>query len=725
MRLFTFFCVLILLTTILPGSASEPVSAESHTFDSAQDNLIQRDWTINIVLVNYKPSVINEMALLDNLPVQRIHSADPISIQYDVSYEVFYTNESYTNDIRQVILDNSVNGTNTGTWLDESALLYQKDHVDEPQRIFYPRDGIVIDANAVEDWLAANPAVTPPGLGYMYYIFNFTEFDSPDHAIEHWYDYNPIDPDTGETQNWFRLEWDNDTLNPDVKLQYSGFGGRENLFVLDPSADQWYLKWARIWWETVNDYEYMSKDLDEKLSEIDLSTPAGIMDLNLYLSEYIQDPVANLFVPESPMSAQNDVTTFANSGYLKSLVVCMDVATGVSIDSLRWVTNQGIQQAHLEELLPFVDWTVDVEFIDIDSSPGWSQLFWNYAEVIDGQTIVDGLDMFYAIMNAMRPSYIDEESDGINVFGVVFIKKNMEMHVYGRQYTGLGGGGQTVIWKAWDRYYRPDGITPKSGISSVQLHETMHAIGLGHTWSVDHYVADFAYTPMGYYGDYNGTGKFDKNWVQATYLDQLEGNLWMDFADRRADIGPDARQETLIAEQLVIGAFNRARDFYNVMDWMSCFNELQQIHDLIEILMYSISDTMAPEIIRWGIEGSVFYEDNLIWATVMDDLSGVMNVSVHVNIAGEELVYPCVFTSGNWTTTIDQLPVDVDIEIWIEATDRGLNSASSNIVRYEGEYPPYNPLEDPVAISGLIIGSLAISLVIIWFIRKRSIARIQ
>ncbi|MHA2425781.1 MAG: hypothetical protein ACXAEF_13400, partial [Candidatus Thorarchaeota archaeon] len=616
MRTLSVVSLILLLILVIPVNSPAEIQTIGEKNILAQDDVVERDWYINLVLVNYDQSLIDESVLLIGLPTERVHNADPITIQYNLHYEVYYTNESYTNSIRQLILDNSINGTDTGTQLDEAALQYHKDNINDPQTIFYPRDGRSIDAVVIEDWLEENPYVTPPGLGYMFYVFNFTEFDSSDHSLEHWYDYNPIDIDTAEKQNWFRLEWDN-ALNPDVMFEYPAFGGRHNLYVLDPSADQWYLKWCRIWWNTQVDYEYMSKDLDQKVSEIDLSTPAGISALNMYLNQYIQDPVEYLFAPASPIRAQNDVTAFVESGYLNSLVICMDTATGTSVDSLEWVTNAEIQQTHLEGLLPFIDWEVDVEFLDIEDSTAWTDLFWDYAEVIGGRTIVDGYGMFEAIRNFMRWQYVDIYDPNINVFGVVFIKKDMEMHVYGRQYTGLGGDGQTVIWKSWDRYYRPDEVTPKAGISLVQLHETMHAIGLGHTWDVDHYVADFSYTPMGYYGRYNGTGKFDQAWVQGTYLDQMQGRLWLDFQDKRDLMSSVPRDITTAIENQILDAFVEAENLYNQMDWQGCYDELENVDEWIERFMYSMTDHEAPEIVKWGFNGSIFAEDITVWATVM------------------------------------------------------------------------------------------------------------
>ena len=124
----------------------------------------------------------------------------------------------------------------------------------------------------------------------------------------------------------------------------------------------------------------------------------------------------------------------------------------------------------------------------------------------------------------------------------------MEMHVYNRTYTGLGGGGQAVVWKSWERYYRPDGITPKDGVSSVQLHETMHAVGFHHTWQHEHYSSDFSWGPMGYFAFRPGTASYDKNWVQGTYLDQMEAILWDEFQTERALLGGSERPETYTAE---------------------------------------------------------------------------------------------------------------------------------------------------------------------------------
>ncbi|TFG34547.1 hypothetical protein EU527_02720 [Candidatus Thorarchaeota archaeon] len=679
MRCIRIFIIIFFILASTISNSNSVISVEenlhSYRIHSPSSLTIERDWTVNIILVNYDESIIDEIILLDRMPAQRVYSSGSVVMTYNIQYDVYYASSAFSNDLMQIVIDNSVNGTDTGTYLDEVALLYQKNHLDEPQRIFYPRDGRTIDAYAIEDWLVNHPYVAPPDLGYTLYLVNFSALDSSDHSLEHWYDYHPIDPDTGEEQDWFRLEWDN-ALNPNVTMDYSNFGGKYNSFFVDPSAHQWYLKWCRIWWSEYigTEYDFWAQDLEDKVSSLDLETPSGINDLNIYLQECIWDPINLLFFPY-----QHQPAKYCESGLLRALVICMDVEEGISVDSLRWVTNSEVQKAHLEELYPFISWNVDVQFLDIDEYPLWNTTFWSYATLQpDGMTIVDGGGMFDAIYSTMRPNYINVDSTDINVFGAVFIKQQMEMHVYGRTYTGLGGGGQTVIWKSWERYYRPDGITPKDGISAIQLHETMHAIGFHHTWQHEQYSSDFSYGPMGYFAYHNGTASFDKNWVQGTYLDQMEALLYEDFTEKQANLGVDERSETYMAEQKILDLFDDARSSYNEMDWHAAFNALKDAEKWIKRMMWSTHDDTAPVISTWEVLPRIITDGFEVRAQVTDDLSGLENVSVYLWIDQNIInVYPCAYSSGTWNAVVPEFMAANTVEVWIVAWDWAMNIAES------------------------------------------------
>ena len=560
-----------------------------------------------------------------------------------------------------------------------------------------------------------NPFMTPPDLGYTLYLVNFSEFDAADHSLEHWYNYHPVDPDTGEKQDWFRLEWDN-ALNPNVTMDYPFFGGRYNTYFVDPSAHQWYLKWCRIWWsESIfTEYDFWTQDLEDKVESLDLGIPADVDELNVYLRECIWDPITQLFFPY-----QHEPASYVETGYLKALVFAMDVANGTSVESLEWVTNAEMQKAHLEELYPFIPWTVDVEYLDIDEEPVWDALFWTYATIdSNGTTIADGPEMFGAIRTLMRPQYVPIDGN-INVFGVVFIKKQMEMHAYGGTYTGLGGGGQTVIWKSWERYYRPDGVTPKDGISSIQLHETMHAIGFHHTWQHEHYSSDFCYSPMGYFAFHNGTSTFDKNWVQGTYLDQMEAKLWSEFVGVQEDLGDYEQSVTLLAEQRALALFESARASYNEMDWMEAFNALKDARDWTTRMAFSLIDTTAPKILSWG---TIPVEDRsngfLYWAHITDIVAGIENVTLYVQVdEGDIWEFPCSYDNGNWTATVPAVGQVSNITMWVVAWDWAMNVVEGG---YISDYITPDPIPPDLLLTITVGAFVAIGVIVIGsFLMKR------
>lgn len=706
-----------LFLLVTPYCFNEPVTHSTETFTLSQDlSPIERDWLANIVAVGYDPSLIDELILLQGLPTVRYYTTDDVEIIYNIDYDVHFADSNYFNDLHQVMLENSINGTGTGSRLDENALSYQKNHLDEPQRIFYPRDGRVIDGYAVEDWLEANPFVTPPNLGYTLYLVNFSKFDSTDHSIEHWYDYHPADPDTGEEQDWFRLEWDNE-LNPNVTMDYPYFGGRYNTYIVDPSAHQWYLKWSKIWWSEsiVTEYDFWTMDLEDKMATLDLDVPADVDALNVYLRECIWDPINLLFFPY-----QHQPARYVEKGTYTGLVICMDVASGVSTESLEWVIDTDMMKQDLEELYPFIDWTVNIEFLDIDDEPAWIDLFSMHSYVDSGTTIVDGIAMFNTIYDTMRPIYTEDDGN-INVFGVVFIKQQMEMHAYGRTYTGLGGQQQTVIWKSWERYYRPDGVTPKDGISSAQLHETMHAIGFHHTWQHEHYASDFSWGPMGYFAYRPGTAIYDKNWVQGTYLDQMEAVIRNDFLGNQSLIGSSERAETYIAEYGVEKSLAKARAFYEEMDWLLAYDSLVDAKDWLKRMQYSMLDNNPPVIVSFSTNANevgtapFFYS-----AIVIDDLAGVENVTLFTQIdQGVIVKYPCSNTSmTNWTVTVPEREPFTNLTMWVVVHDWGMNIATGGLfqVYATSTLPDFSELLIPLAVA---VGTSVILIGIGVFIMKR------
>ena len=711
MRWAVVIIILALTLSSIPNSAVAECDLLIREIQTAQTiTNIERNWTTNIIFVDYDQLVINETAILEMLPVKRSYNTEMIPITYNIEYDFHNATDSYADSLRQFILENSLVGPDIGTKLNESALTIQRENPNTPLRVFDERGGRSIDGLAVEDWLVENPFVPAPGLGYNFYLLNLSEFDAPDHSMEHWFDYHPMDADTGVSQDWFRLEFDHSN-NPPIMMQYAGIGGRENVYALDPSADQWYLRWARIWWQDYisTDYGHWTKDLEDRTRELDLNTTAGVKLLNKYLGDYIYDIMSYLLFPY-----QHSPAKYVTSGELKVEIIHIDGNDGHSVDDFHWVTNAEKQRAHLEELLPFIDWHVSVSFVDGDSNSFWNNTFWAFASVTtEGVTQVAGSALMEHIYENVRPYRITTGPDNINVYGVVFIRKNMLMYYGDGTYTGLGlngpDGGQTLVCKSMERYFYSDNITPREGVSSMELHESMHAIGFSHTWQHEHYASDFSYSPMVYFAAHNGTSSFDRNWAQGTYLDQMEAELWNFFVFRQGYLSPEDPEKTFMAESRAIQAFASARALYNKMDWMGAYKELCSARDWSKRMIYSRTDETSPVIDGWGTTPPISNSTSFVYWVHVTDKSGLENVTLYASVdRNMTYVYKCSFENPNWSVTVPGISYEANLTLWIVAWDWAMNTAEGGFMTAiagtgSSFIEPYLPLIIVSGVAGIAV----------------------
>jgi hypothetical protein len=687
------FIFLVAMLAFIPNSKDTADNTQILHLPSVQiySNL-ERNWTTNIILINYDPQLINETALFETLPLKREYHTTIAPVTYNIDYELYQANDSYTDSLRQVILEHSIIGSDIGTELNETALAMQRESPNTPLRIFNERAGRTIDGYAVEDWLIQNPFVPAPELGYNFYLLNLSEFDTLDHSMEHWFDYHPMDSDTGMTQSWFRLEFDN-SKNPPIVMQYAGIGGRGNVYALDPSANQWYMRWARLWWHDYihTEYDHWTKDLEDISRELNFATIEGVRLLNEYLRNYVYDIVAYLLFPYQ----HNPVKPVA-SGELKIEVICINEDERSSADNLDWITDAKRLSTQLEELCPFIDWEVNVSFINSKSDVFWNNIFWTYTTVnAEGVTEVDGSSLFDYIFENVRPYRIATDPENVNIYGVVFIKKNMHMFAGDGTYTGLGmngpNGGQTLVCKSLERYFCFDSITPREGVSGIQLHESMHALGFAHTWQDEHYASDFSYGPMGYFAMHNGTSSFDKNWAQGIYLDQMELELWNDFVWKQGYLSPENPEKTYIAESKALEAFTRARDYYNRMNWMDAYKELCVARDWTKRMIYSRFDDTPPLIDTWGTNPSSIDSNAFTYWVHVTDRSGLENVSLQILADGNATyLLKCFYDNPYWIVFVPDLPYQNNLTLLVVAWDWGMNKVEGGfmiITEYLGLSP--------------------------------------
>ncbi len=471
--------------------------AESASIQQSTD--LAYAFPLNIVFVGFTPGVIDTVTLNSLIPKSYPYTYESYTIDYGFNVTFYMADSSYYSSFKDFCLSNSVNGTDTTSALNATALQIQI-NTGQKMSIFLPQSGRAIDAKMAEHYLDANPYVqTSPA--YNFYVINFTELDTPAQNLKHWFNTTETDLEANRNRDFWRLEWDN-RLNPNVKFPYSLFTSDTRALIIDPSAFQWYLTWAKLWYNLPvggAQFGYYNEDLYQFSLTHNLNTTNGRAALAYYLSGWINDPIENLLV--SYLWTDSNLAN-AKTMSIQTLILNNASDSGYPNSSVEWILNTTTVERAITDLAPFINVTVNVQFRQLTEFPELKQIFLNaVTSQTNGWTYYDGLALWDDLLNA-RSSYFNLTAADVVINDYVLLEKNMSMMANGREWTGLGGEGQILIMKEVRRYFEQDGTTPRSSLVPVLIHEAGHNLGFPHTFAANDYrknAGDFAFDVMGYY----------------------------------------------------------------------------------------------------------------------------------------------------------------------------------------------------------------------------------
>lgn len=496
------FVSAILACVVLSGFV---ISASSQSFFfTEQPSALQTSdliyaFPLNIVFLGFTTGVVDLYTLNNLIPRSYPYLYDNYTIDYGFNITFYSANSSYYSSFRDFCLTNSVNGTGTTSALNATALQIQI-NTGQKMSIFVPQSGRAIDAEKAEHWLETNPYVST-GPSYNFYVINLTELDAPAQNLQHWFNVTETDLEANRNRDFWRLEWDN-PLNPDVKFPYALFTSDTRSLIIDTSAFQWYLTWAKLWYDLPVgglQFGYYDQDLYQFSLTHDLSTSLGKSQLAYYLSGWINDPIENLLV--SYLWTDSRIAN-ARTMSIQTLVMNNASDVGYPNSAVEWMMNTTTVERSITDLVPFVNVTVTAQFHQLSEYPQLKQIFLNaVSSQTDGWTYYDGPTLWTELFN-QRSVYFNLTAADIVINAYVLLEKNMSMMSNGREWTGLGGDGQILAMKEIQRYFEQDGITPRSSLVPVLIHEAGHNLGFPHTFSANDYrknAGDFAFDVMGYY----------------------------------------------------------------------------------------------------------------------------------------------------------------------------------------------------------------------------------
>jgi len=614
------------------------ISTQSFLFNDLEDSLdkttdlVTASTTIpfDIVFVGYDEDFVNVSWIDENLDkiafyptIDYIYNENTqnydyiLDLELILDFEYHFTTPSYSAALDSFIDANSWDGNTSALNVTQLNL---QESTGERQSIFYQQEGKAIDGEAVEQYLNTNSGFSQDGPSYIIYFLNQSRFDSSDHSFEHWFEIDEVDPDSNITTDWFRLEWDND-LNLGVEYPYPCWGYQNRLFYIDPYSHQWYTKWTDIWWNpdpTEGELSYLTADLDTYLEGYAPGTPDFYNNLNQYLIDYLNDITTDvgargdgLLYNEKEVSSQvlfiNDEANHSYSQQELEWIYSEDVIG----EAFEYVVPNEVANITLEDTWVELSEETALEQIIEDSKLGVAELG-GYPWFRTDWTYLDGINIFYGF-ESVANSYFDKTKGDTTFTSWILLMQNISMvaYAYGeyREFTGLGGGGNVVCYKDLNRYYFSNGTTPRSGVSTLLVHELGHVLGFLHaeiTNDAQEGTGGFMRDVMSYYSE--GTPYFSRFLKDSLYrTSSFVAYYRNEPAIETYRVNPDHNETFLAVFDAIIDEGEAALEAMNYLDAYLSFRQLYDFNDKLDRLTSEAALRIDAYILLTFIPIVIFY----------------------------------------------------------------------------------------------------------------------
>ncbi|MHA1200664.1 MAG: hypothetical protein ACTSQF_15200, partial [Candidatus Heimdallarchaeaceae archaeon] len=160
----------------------------------------------------------------------------------------------------------------------------------------------------------------------------------------------------------------------------------------------------------------------------------------------------------------------------------MDIAKKTLNGSITKKLPQEVANITIEDTWVELSECSDLNQIIADNKFGAAELG-TYPWYRSDWTYLDGISIFYEFED-IADSYFDLNKGDTTFTSWILLLQNISMvgYAYGeyREFTGLGGDGNVVCFKDLNRYYDTNGTTPRSGVTTLLVHELGHVLGFLH-----------------------------------------------------------------------------------------------------------------------------------------------------------------------------------------------------------------------------------------------------
>ncbi|MHA1778891.1 MAG: hypothetical protein ACTSYN_04890 [Candidatus Heimdallarchaeaceae archaeon] len=585
--------LLITLSALIMISAVHPTS-QSLAYDSSasfpehkklRNVLDQINLTIEIDLIGYSEEMI-DTDYLETMLDQSFYLSAPTGgfVTLKLNLEFNFLDPTVAELMETYIQSAGTQGSGVAYSLN-TTLLTDDLATGQRRNIFIPEDGITLNVEDLEEYISTNLYAQEQHAvpGYTFYLLNLSSLDDPETNADHYYLKRYVSADTNRTVDFWYSGYNN--VPPSQPL---GWGGNERFCFIDLSARTWYLDWVKTAWPnlgSISPIYFDYPDIDTLVRENDISTQDGRNTLHLYLAQWINSYLGNVF------SAYYFALPVGKTYSLQTVVFNNLTDAGYKLEDLNWVISASRIRKQLEKDLPWIKWDIEVRYVNLSDYSSIYNYIQNNLEVDQNGPYLEVAYGFLDLLESKLDDFFNLSAADTVLPCYAFLTDNVAFKYTGISFAGLGGmGWELLVGDQYSLFEDSDVNRPRRGMSATLIHELGHSLGMPHphsftySWGSEFIAEIMSYFPLGemqfsvFYRD--GIGR-----PHAYY--------WYDEA---------------------IKAYNNAVEFYDTQTHTSEYdqrltdisNKLQQCPLLYQQMDYNASIITAQEVIA---EASQFIQD--------------------------------------------------------------------------------------------------------------------